>query len=182
MAIITPIKIRNAVILVKIPYTGPSCIPFIHCLAFDDFSYKCCIFGVSEGHDYHAHNTISVFHVCVPSSSATFGSKEILPVSLKINAFLNRPNISRRKVFVLSDRLCRVGIITTSEKFSFPWLIPFTKIVQNLTNKLVVNLVTSGEHRKCRPYAIPRPLTLKDACRAVIAYKMRGCCVPLFTK
>lgn len=37
MAIITPIKIRNAVILVKIPYTGPSCIPFIHCLAFDDF-------------------------------------------------------------------------------------------------------------------------------------------------
>ena len=89
MAIITPIKIRSTVILVKIPYTGPSCIPFIHCLAFDDFSYKCCIFGVSEGHDYHAHNAISVFLVCIPSSSATFGSKEILPISLKINAFLN---------------------------------------------------------------------------------------------
>lgn len=99
MAIITPMKIRSAVILVKIPYTGPSCIPFIHCLAFDDFSYKCCIFGVSEGHDYHAHNAISVFLVCIPSSSATFGSKEILPRFLNINALLNGPNIPRRKVF-----------------------------------------------------------------------------------
>lgn len=83
MAVITPIKIRNAVILVKIPYTGPSCIPFIHCLAFDDFSYKCCIFGVSEGHDYHSHNAISVFLVCIPSSSATFGSKKYSPFLLR---------------------------------------------------------------------------------------------------
>lgn len=119
MAIITPMKIRSAVILVKIPYTGPSCIPFIHCLAFYYFSYKRCIFGVSEGHDYHAHNAISVFLVCIPCSSATFGSKEILPVSLKINALLDRPNISRRKVFVLSDRLCRFSIVTTSENSLF---------------------------------------------------------------
>lgn len=115
MTVNFPIKILNAVILVKIPYTGPSCIPFIHWLAVDDFSYKCCIFGVSEGHYDRPHNAISVFLVCIPCSSATFGSKEILPVSLKINAFLNRPNISRRKAFALSDRLCRFSIVTASE-------------------------------------------------------------------
>lgn len=157
MAIITPMKIRSAVILVKIPYTGPSCIPFIHCLAFDDFSYKRCIFGVSEGHYDPPHNAISVFLVCIPCSSATFGSKEILPVSLKINAFLNRPNIPRRKVFVLSDRLCRFSIVTTSKNPFFHDQYLSLKIVQNLTNKLVVNLATSGEHRKCRPYVIAKP-------------------------
>lgn len=164
MAIITPMKIRSAVILVKIPYTGPSCIPFIHCLAFDDFSYKFCVLRVSEGHDYHAHNAISVFLVCIPSSSATFGSKEILPVSLYINALINGPNISRRKAFVLSDRLCRFSVVTTTENSLFH--------DQYLSLKLSKTSLTNSLQTSRRVAHIVNvdlmwlrsPLTLKDAC------------------
>ena len=87
MTIITPIKIRNAVIHVKIPYTGPSCIPFIHYLAFDDFSYKCCIFGVSEGYQNITTCIHAIFIISINTSCITARIEKVFAITFPVNTF-----------------------------------------------------------------------------------------------